>query len=133
MSRAGKFDSYERQIHNAIEHVAGIVNLGQDLQVFDALAISDVQLMRINDSEEIQPGTLPPRRLAQEISILAKQHTLCSHGPVEQLRVREPICSVLLCCKHADSTLAQCPRHRAAHLHVHIKIEAQLRLLRARS
>ena len=69
---------------DSIGHVGGVVNLGHQFQIMDALTDGDSELVGMGDSGKCFSGTLAPGSFAQKVFIAREENSakdLAVRGP----------------------------------------------------
>jgi hypothetical protein len=123
----------QRQVFNPIRKVLRRTSVSDQFQVPHTLPNGHLELMSIDNPGKRHTLLLPLGRFAEQVLVLTEQDATQSRRTIKQEGVGETVRTVLLCRQHIHSPQTQANRDRLTHVHIHIQLDTQGSLPKARS
>jgi len=106
---------------DAINEIGRNTTLSDNLQVLDALADCDAQLMSVDHAGQGDAGALPPGGFCQQILVPAEEHPVQLTGPLKQCSIIQSRGSVGLRGEHIHTPPYQGSRDHRRHMNVRVE------------
>jgi hypothetical protein len=99
VERVTHFEALQWHVDGAVDPFFRFARFGDQFQIGNTLADSDVELMSIDDSGKEYSTLLAPLCFAQQVIILRKKYAPKFGGTIEEFRVIEFCGLVILSCE----------------------------------
>lgn len=125
--RNGRWVSAQREEFHPVSEILRLGRACNQLQVSDALADGNPQLVGIDQTGEVSAASLPSRRLAEQIDVLGHQDASQRARAVQESRIREGGCLVFLGRQNVDAPETKAVSDGPRDVYVHIERDAHAR------
>jgi len=122
-----------RQILDTVNHLISTVDLRNDQEVIDDLAIGDVLAIQKRQPCKLPSITQPACGDDKEVSVIRYHDPTERGGAFEEQLVIQALPAILFGCDDLDTTLPEPGGNRAGNMLVEVERQAQARAFLARS
>ena len=123
----------QRQILDPVGRFFWSSRLGKNFEIIDRSSDCYGELVSVDHPGEMPAGSLPHRRLGEEIFVLTEKNATQIRRSVEQAGIIQIRCSVELRRDHIDSPKQKPTRDRGGHVNVHVEPDAHASLPNSRN